>query len=133
MASPALKMGVTLDNFHSSGTVLELSERLKRFVSAGAIDAAVPRSMVPEIPSGPDAVLVLCVERSLKTSSWVQVTLESVELDGGGKLKRCGGWSFVKQDTKNLFKRSAFCIGEFALERLRRRLGGVRLCLGFSL
>ena len=120
-------MGVTLDNFHSSGTVLELSERLKRFVSAGAIDAAVQRSMVP---CGPDAVLVLCVERSLKTSSWVQVTLESVELDG---LKRCGGWSFVKQDTKNLFKRSAFCIGEFAFERLRRRLGGVRLCLGFSL
>ena len=80
-------MGVMLDIFHSSGTVMELSERLKRFISAGAIDAAVPRSIVPEIPSGPDAVLILCVERSLRTSSWEQVTLESVELGGGGKLK----------------------------------------------
>ena len=65
-----------------SGTVLELSERLKSDVNAGVIDPAVPRNMTLEIPSGPEAVLILCVDRSLKTSSWAQVTLESVGLGG---------------------------------------------------
>ena len=51
-ASPDLKICVTLDIFHSSGTVLELSERLKSVVNAGVIDVAVPRSMMLEIPSG---------------------------------------------------------------------------------
>ena len=82
--SPDLWIGVTLDLFHSFGTVLFWSERLKRAVRTGAIEAAVPRSMMPEIPSVSEAVLVLWEDKSLKTSLWVQVTLDRVGFDGGG-------------------------------------------------
>ena len=79
--------GVTLDIFHSLGTLLKLSETLKSVVNAGVIDVAVPRSMMLEIPSGPNAVL--CIDRTLKTSSWVQAKLERVGLGGWGKLQEC--------------------------------------------
>ena len=63
--SPDLKIGVTFDLFHLSGTVLFWSEKLKRAVKAGAIEAAVLCSMMLEIPSGS----VLWVDKGLRTSS----------------------------------------------------------------
>ena len=109
-----MKIGVTFDLFHSSGTVLFLSDRLKRAVKAGAIEVAVPRSITLEIPSGPEAVLILWVDSSLRTSSWLQVTIDSTGLgDEGGIM--CGRrLHLVKQEVKKLFKRFAFLVGVLA-------------------
>ena len=81
-----MKIGVMFDRFQSSGTVLFLSERLNKAVKAGAIEVAVPRSMMLEIPSGPEAVLILWVDSNFRTSSWLQVTVDSIGLGGEGKL-----------------------------------------------
>ena len=60
-----LWIGVMLDHFHSSGMEHCLREKLNKAVKAGVIEQAVLRSITLEIPSGPDAVLTLCVESSL--------------------------------------------------------------------
>ena len=80
--SPNLWIGVMLDLFHSLGMVQSLRERLNRVVKAGVIKQVVPRSIMLEIPSGPEAVLTSCVESSLNTLLWEQVTLDRVGLDG---------------------------------------------------
>ena len=83
------------DCFHSSGAVHSFRERLKRAVRAGVIELAVPRSITLDIPSGPEAVLTLWVESSLKTSSWEQVTLGL----GGAVGEMLGtGSDLVKQE-----------------------------------
>ena len=74
-----------MDLFHSSGTVFWLRERLSKVDKAGVIEQAVPQSITLEIPSGPEAVLVLCVESSLRTSLWVQVTLDWAGGASGGR------------------------------------------------
>ena len=53
--SPDLKIGIT---FHCEGTFPNLKGRLKRVVSFEEMDIGVFLSMMLEIPSGPDAVLV---------------------------------------------------------------------------
>lgn len=83
--SPDLKIGVTFDLFHSSYGVwyrrLFWSKSYKGVVKAGAIEAAVPRSTILEIPSGSEAVLILWMDKSLRTLSWLQVTLDSIGFD----------------------------------------------------
>ena len=77
---------------------------MKSFVSAGAIDADVPHSMMQEMLSGLDAVLVLCVESFIGTSNtWAGLRreVETLEL---GEI------------------RSAFCVGELALVPMWYRL-----------
>jgi len=54
-----LRMGVTFEDFQSEGNTPDFRERLKREVSEGEMAGAVLRSMVLEMPSGPEAVLSL--------------------------------------------------------------------------
>ena len=51
-------MGVTLETFQAEGTFCWRRERLKILVKDGKILTAVFRSICPETPSGPVAVLV---------------------------------------------------------------------------
>ena len=112
--SPDLNIGVTFDSFHWSGTVPSSRERLNRVVRAGEIASAVPRSITLEIPSGPLAVLTLCDERSLRTSSWEQVTLDSTGF-GWVRCEELGtGFDLVKHEVKKLLNKFAFSVGEFA-------------------
>ena len=50
-----LGIGTTDDNFHFEGILPLVSDRLKSSVWTGAIEIAVPLSIFPEIPSGPEA------------------------------------------------------------------------------
>ena len=59
---------------------------MKRAVKAGAIEAAVSHSMMLEIPSGLEAVLILWVDNSLSSSSWLQVTFDSTGLGSEEKV-----------------------------------------------
>ena len=91
-----------MDLFHSSGTVLWLRERLNKVDKAGVIEQAVPRSITLEIPLGPEAVLVLCVESSLRTSLWEQVTLDRIGPEGRvGVEVPDEGSDLVKQEVKS--------------------------------
>jgi len=76
--SPGLGIGDTLATFHSAGKTACFRDELKRAVTVGEMLSAVPRSILPEIPSGPDAVLIFWVENSINTSSCVQDTLDRV-------------------------------------------------------
>ena len=58
------------DLFHSVGISLDLKEELNRCFRTGAIDSAVPLSILPE-PSGPDALPVFIPFRYLINSSAV--------------------------------------------------------------
>jgi hypothetical protein len=120
-------IGVMLDFFHSSGTVPFLSEWLYRAVRAGEIEVAAPRSMMLEILSGPEAVLVLWVDNSLRTSLWLQVAFDSTGLGGEGKLMSSRRLHLVKQEVKKLFRRFAFWVDVLALVPLWLRLAGVRV------
>lgn len=57
--SPDLRIGMTLETFHCEVTLPDLKERLKMMESFVKMDVAVFLRMMLEIPSGPDAVLVL--------------------------------------------------------------------------
>ena len=52
----------------------------------GGVEVAVPQSVMLEIPSGLEAVLILWVDDNLRISSWLQVTFDSIGLGGEGKL-----------------------------------------------
>jgi len=65
-------IGTTNDNFHFEGILPHVSDRLKSSVRTGAIDIAVPLSIFPEIPSGPEALLVSKAINKLKISCSVQ-------------------------------------------------------------
>ena len=89
-------------------------ERLNKVVRAGEIASADPWSITLEIPSGPLAVLTLCVERSLWTSLWEQVMLDSTGF-GWGRCETLGtSLELVKHEVKKLSNKLAFSVGEFA-------------------
>ena len=101
--SPDFKIGVTFDSFHCDGTLLVSSERLNNEVRAGEIESAVFLTIILEMPSGPEAVFVLYVDKSLDTSSTEQVILEreqsrDLEVSEGEEEKEEGR---EKQDEKN--------------------------------
>ena len=54
-----MRIGMTLETFHCEVTLPDLKERLKIMESFVKMDVAVFLRMMLEIPSGPDAVLVL--------------------------------------------------------------------------
>ena len=89
--------------------------------------------MMLEIPSGPDAVLILWVDSSLRTSSWLLETFDSVGVGGDGKVVRGKHSHIVKQEVKKSFGRFAFLAEVLAFVPFRLRLGGVRVYLGLSL
>ena len=64
-------MGDTDDLFHSVGISLDFKEELNSCFRAGAIDSAVPLSIWPDMPSGPDALPVFIPFRYLINSSVV--------------------------------------------------------------
>ena len=61
-----LGIGTADDNFHFEGILPHVSDRLKSSVKTGVIDIAVPLSIFPEIPSGPEALLVSKAINKLK-------------------------------------------------------------------
>ena len=67
-----LGIGTTDDYFHFSGTLPLVMDILNSSVRVRAMEGAVPLSILADIPSGPDALLVSKAFRRLKTSSSVQ-------------------------------------------------------------
>ena len=68
-------MGVMFEIFQSSGQ--DFRERLNSMVKADEMDSAVPLSIWLEIPSGPEAVLILCLENRCRISSGEYSILDS--------------------------------------------------------
>ena len=91
-----------LVTFHSARKVACFRDKLKRAVTAGKMLLTVPRSIWPEIRSGPDAVWVH--ESSFDTSSGVHDTPDRVGPLGAliGTSRLCESVWGVKQVEKNV-------------------------------
>ena len=100
-----------LNLFHSSSIMQRLIEgEVEQGWQGRVIEQAVPWSITLEIPSGPEAVLVLCV------SLW-QVTLNKT---GRGRTEALNGGS----DLVKVVERFPFSVGEYAFTPWWRLAGG---------
>ena len=72
--------------FHFCGIFPVLIDRLNRFVRTGTMECEVPLSILPDIPSDPEALLVSKASRRLNTSSSVQ-KISSGYGDEGSAIK----------------------------------------------
>ena len=70
--SDDLGTGTTLANFQASGKVPDVSDKLNRWVRLGAIDVAVPLSILAEISSGPVDLVMSRLNSNSRTLSSVQ-------------------------------------------------------------
>ncbi len=77
-----LGIGTTEDTFHFWGTLPLVMDQLKSIVKELVIERAVPLSIFPEIPSGPEALLVSRPVSRLKTTCSVQRILSGGRDDG---------------------------------------------------
>ena len=60
--------------FHFCGIFPVLINRLNRFIRTGAMECEVPLSILPDIPSYPEALVVSKASRRLNTSSVQKVS-----------------------------------------------------------
>ena len=70
----------------SIGTLAAFMDMLNMWVSKGVMDSAVPFNMRPEMPSGPDALVVSIAHNKQNTSPSVH-TISSLTGDDGSAIK----------------------------------------------
>ena len=68
--------------FHAVGTLTAFMDMLNMWVSEGVMDSAVPFNMRPEMPSGPDALVVSIAHNKQNTSH----TISSLTGDDGSAI-----------------------------------------------
>ena len=78
-------IGTTEDIFHAVGTLAAFMDMLNMWVSEGVMDSDVPFNMRPEMPSGPDALVVSIAHNKQNTSPSVH-TISSLTGDDGSAI-----------------------------------------------
>jgi len=81
-------IGTADDSFHFWGILPLVIDRLKSSVKAGVIETAVPLGIFPEIPSGPEALLVSKAFNKFKTFCSVQRISSGADAKGSS-MKHC--------------------------------------------
>ncbi len=118
-------IGTTLDLFHSVGTCPCLIDKLKSFVTDGAMLVAVCFSIVADTPSGPVALDISRFPSRCSTSSMVQRSPaeHSDEANMLWSSSDKGEWRVLKQVEKNEFSMLAFSVSSVVLAPLWDRVG----------